>query len=85
MKRNIIVETTDLKHCLIAANFFRNCNTPLYLIRQRGVWQLSARYKPGTFHANSSYTPLVKNLTIEHLFALMGRLRHRLTRPNLPI
>lgn len=44
MKRHIIVETTDLKHCLIAANFFRNCNTALYLIRQRGVWQLSARY-----------------------------------------
>lgn len=44
MKRHIIVETTDLKHCLIAANFFRNCNTALYLIHQRGVWQLSARY-----------------------------------------
>jgi hypothetical protein len=44
MKRHIIVETTDLKHCLIAANFFRYCNSQLYLIRQRGVWQLSARY-----------------------------------------
>ena len=43
-KRHIIVETTDLKYCLIAANFFRNCNSALYLIRQRGVWQLSARY-----------------------------------------
>lgn len=44
MERHIIVETTDLKHCLVAANFFRRCNSQLYLIRQHGVWQLSARY-----------------------------------------
>lgn len=60
MKRHIIVETTDLKHCLTAANFFRNCNTPLYLIRQRGVWQLSAGINRALFMPTALTPHLLK-------------------------
>nr|DAV39638.1 MAG TPA: hypothetical protein [Caudoviricetes sp.] len=35
-----------------------------------------------TGHFSCPYTPLVKNLTIEHLFALTGRRLHRRPGPT---